>query len=60
MGFTPRAEVRTRVPVFQLLVAGQVPAVAYFALKWLQPDAVRGLTLAATRPTAAVHTTGRA
>src|SRR5260221_12415434 len=35
VGVTPQADEGTPARVWQLLMAGQVPVIAYFAIKWL-------------------------
>ena len=44
-GATPQADEGTAAHLWQLLMAGQIPLVGYFALRWLPGSALRVLAL---------------
>ena len=46
-GIAPQADEGTAAHLWQLLMAGQVPVVAYFAIKWLPQDSKQALRVLA-------------
>jgi hypothetical protein len=53
-GIVRDADEGTAAHLWQLLMAGQVPVVAYFAMKWLPRDRVHALRVLALQVLAAV------
>jgi hypothetical protein len=53
-GVVHEADEGTAAHLFQLLIAGQVPVIAYFALKWLPRAPGRALAVLAMQVVAAV------
>jgi hypothetical protein len=53
-GTARRADEGTAAHVWQLLMAGQVPVVAFFAIKWLPPEPRRALVILALQVSAAL------
>lgn len=53
-GVVHEADEGTAAHLFQLLMAGQLPIVAYFALKWLPRDPAQALTVLALQVGAAL------
>jgi len=46
-GSTPQKDEGTAAHLWQLLMAGQVPLILFFAIKWLQESPKQGLTVVA-------------
>ena len=53
-GVVQEADEGTLAHIFQLLMAGQIPIVAYFALKWLPRDSGQGFRVLAWQASAAL------
>jgi hypothetical protein len=54
VGSTPATDEETAAHVFQLLIAGQAPFVAFFAMKWLPRMPSEALYVMATQAAAAL------
>jgi len=53
-GTAPQADEGTAAHIWQLLMAGQVPVVAFYAIKWLPPSPRTALTVLALQAGAAL------
>ncbi len=53
-GAAREADEGTAAHVFQLLMVGQVPIIAFFAIKWMAKDSRQGLRVLALQVAAAV------
>ena len=54
VGTAPQADEGAAAHIWQLLMAGQVPIVAFFAIKWLPSDSRRALPVLALQVAAAL------
>jgi hypothetical protein len=53
-GIVHQSDEGTPAHIFQLLIAGQMPLVAFFALKWLPREPKRAVSVLALQGTAAL------